>query len=167
MHHQLNGPEFEHAPGDSEGHGSLVCCSPWGCKESDILNNNKNNNTITTTITITTTACKLCCWEASDKTTNRAGTQPHSSADRLLKDSLSLQPPLDMPLPIRAKTQIYLPFGRHQKQRNYDPQACRTESANPDQYLPWDQLVPSPCMTEWECTAGKQDIPYGGPLLQG
>ena len=117
--------------------------------------------------TITTTACKLCCWEASDKTTNRAGTQPHSSAVRLLKDSLSLQPPLDMPLPIRAKTQIYLPFGRHQKQRNYDPQACRTESANPDQYLPWDQLVPSPCMTEWECTAGKEDIPYGGPLLQG
>ena len=60
-----------------------------------------------------------------------------------------------------------LPLGRHQKQRNYDPQACRTESANPDQYLPWDQLVPGPCMTEWECTAGKQDIPYGGPLLQG
>ena len=21
--------------GDSEGQGSLVCCSPWGCKESD------------------------------------------------------------------------------------------------------------------------------------
>ena len=22
-------------PGDGEGHGGLVCCSPWGCKESD------------------------------------------------------------------------------------------------------------------------------------
>ena len=22
--------------GDSEGQGSLVCCSPWGCKESDM-----------------------------------------------------------------------------------------------------------------------------------
>ena len=22
-------------PGDSEGQGSLVCCSPWGHKESD------------------------------------------------------------------------------------------------------------------------------------
>ena len=22
-------------PGDSEGHGSLACCSPWGCKELD------------------------------------------------------------------------------------------------------------------------------------
>ena len=23
--------------GDSEGQGSLVCCSPWGCKESETL----------------------------------------------------------------------------------------------------------------------------------
>ena len=29
-HHQLNGHEFEQAPGDGEGQGSLVCCSPWG-----------------------------------------------------------------------------------------------------------------------------------------
>ena len=29
-HHQLNGHEFEQAPGDSEGQGSLLCCSPWG-----------------------------------------------------------------------------------------------------------------------------------------
>ena len=34
-HHRLNGHEFEHTLGDSEGQGSLVCCSPWGCKESD------------------------------------------------------------------------------------------------------------------------------------
>ena len=32
-HHQLNGHEFEQAPGDGEGQGSLVCCSPWGHKE--------------------------------------------------------------------------------------------------------------------------------------
>ena len=35
-HHLFNGHEFEQAPGDSEGQGSLVCCSPWGCKESDM-----------------------------------------------------------------------------------------------------------------------------------
>ena len=35
-HHQLNGCEFEQTPGDSEGHGSLVRCSPWGCKELDM-----------------------------------------------------------------------------------------------------------------------------------
>ena len=34
-HHQLNGREFEQTPGDSEGQGSLACCSPWGHKESD------------------------------------------------------------------------------------------------------------------------------------
>ena len=34
-HRRLNGHEFEQAPGVSDGHGSLVCCSPWGCKESD------------------------------------------------------------------------------------------------------------------------------------
>ena len=28
-HHQLNGYEFEQAPGDGEGQGILACCSPW------------------------------------------------------------------------------------------------------------------------------------------
>ena len=35
-HHRLNGQEFEQAPGYGEGQGSLVCCSPWGQKESDM-----------------------------------------------------------------------------------------------------------------------------------
>ena len=35
-HHWLNRHEFEQAPEDSEGEGSLVCCSPWGHKESDM-----------------------------------------------------------------------------------------------------------------------------------
>ena len=35
-HHWLNGHEFEQTPGDGEGQGSLACCSPWGCKESDM-----------------------------------------------------------------------------------------------------------------------------------
>ena len=34
--HRLNGHEFEQAPGDSEGQGSLVCCSPCSLKESDM-----------------------------------------------------------------------------------------------------------------------------------
>ena len=34
-HHWLNGHELEKTPGDSEGQGSLVGCSPWGRKESD------------------------------------------------------------------------------------------------------------------------------------
>ena len=43
-HHQLDGHELEQTLGDSEGQGSLVCCSPWGHKEFDKteqLNRNK------------------------------------------------------------------------------------------------------------------------------
>ena len=32
-HHRLNEHEFEQTPGESEGQGSLACCSPWGHKE--------------------------------------------------------------------------------------------------------------------------------------
>ena len=35
--HPLDRTEFEQAQGDGEGQGSLVCCSPWGCKESDTI----------------------------------------------------------------------------------------------------------------------------------
>ena len=35
-HCQLNGHGFEQALGDSEGQGSLACCSPWGREESDV-----------------------------------------------------------------------------------------------------------------------------------
>ena len=35
-HHQLNGHEFEQTLGVGDGQGSLACCSPWGCKESDM-----------------------------------------------------------------------------------------------------------------------------------
>ena len=43
-HHQLNGHEFEQAPGDGKGKGSLPCCSLWGRKESDMTEQLKNNN---------------------------------------------------------------------------------------------------------------------------
>ena len=29
-HHGLNGHDFEQTSGDSEGQGSLACCSLWG-----------------------------------------------------------------------------------------------------------------------------------------
>ena len=35
-HHWLDGHEFKQSPGVDEGYGSLACCSPWGCKESDM-----------------------------------------------------------------------------------------------------------------------------------
>ena len=34
-YHRLDGHEFEETPGVGDGQRSLVCCSPWGLKESD------------------------------------------------------------------------------------------------------------------------------------
>ena len=34
-HHQLDGHEFKQALGVSDGQGTLACCTPQGCKESD------------------------------------------------------------------------------------------------------------------------------------
>ena len=42
-HDQLNGYEFEQAPGDGEGQGSLASCSPRGYKESDTTEQLNNN----------------------------------------------------------------------------------------------------------------------------
>ena len=35
-HHQLDGHKFEQALGVGDEQGSLVCCGPWGSKESDM-----------------------------------------------------------------------------------------------------------------------------------
>ena len=47
-HHRLNGHEFEQALGGGKGQGSLLCCSPWGHKESDktkwLSNNQRAQN---------------------------------------------------------------------------------------------------------------------------
>ena len=36
QHRRLSGPEIEQTPGDTEGQESLIYCSPWGQKESNI-----------------------------------------------------------------------------------------------------------------------------------
>ena len=43
LHHRLKGHEFEQTLGDGDGQGSLVCFSPWGCKESDMTEQLKTN----------------------------------------------------------------------------------------------------------------------------
>ena len=53
-HHRLNGLEFEQALEVGEGQGNLVCCSPWGRKESDTSEQQNNNFDVQTT-------CSLCC----------------------------------------------------------------------------------------------------------
>ena len=36
-HHLLDGHKFEQAPEVGDGQGSLACCSPWDCKELDMI----------------------------------------------------------------------------------------------------------------------------------
>ena len=45
-HHRLNAHEFEQAPGDGKGQGSLACCSLWCLKESDTIEQLNNNSYI-------------------------------------------------------------------------------------------------------------------------
>ena len=45
-HHGLDGHESEHTLGDSEGQEVLVCCSPWGHKESDTTERLNSNNSL-------------------------------------------------------------------------------------------------------------------------
>ena len=42
-HHWLNGHEFEQTPGDSEGQGSLACCSSWGHSQTWLSNFTKTS----------------------------------------------------------------------------------------------------------------------------
>ena len=39
-HHQLNGHEFEQVLAVGDRQGSLVCCSPWGRKQSGMTEMN-------------------------------------------------------------------------------------------------------------------------------
>ena len=43
-HHLLNRHECEQSPGNCEVRGSLVCCSPWGCKELHMIEQLYNNS---------------------------------------------------------------------------------------------------------------------------
>ena len=43
-HYQLDGREFEQALEIGDGQGSLACCSPWGCEESDMTWQLNSNN---------------------------------------------------------------------------------------------------------------------------
>ena len=42
-HHRLDGHQFGPTLGDGEGQGGLVCCGPWGLKESDTTEQLNNN----------------------------------------------------------------------------------------------------------------------------
>ena len=43
-HHQCNEHDLGQTPGDGEGQGGLVCCSPWGHKKSEMTGQLNNNS---------------------------------------------------------------------------------------------------------------------------
>ena len=60
-HHRLDGHEFEQALGVGDGQGGLVCCSPWGHKDSDMtewLNWTENASNMD----LLTSLCKPFCF---------------------------------------------------------------------------------------------------------
>ena len=62
-HHWLNGQEFEQALGDSEGQGSLACCSPQGHGESDTTYwpKNSNNKWLSPALVFLLKKIPICC----------------------------------------------------------------------------------------------------------
>ena len=52
-HHGLNGHQFEQAPGDGEGQGSLACCSPWGHKDQTRLSYKTTEDKMTSEVNST------------------------------------------------------------------------------------------------------------------
>ena len=56
-HHQSYGHELGQTLEDGEGQGGLVCCSPWGHKESDTTEQLNNNNRLIPIYGVRATVC--------------------------------------------------------------------------------------------------------------
>ena len=59
-HHWLDGYEFGQTPGDSEGQGSLVCFSSWGCRGRHDLVTEQQLSHFQRFFTISFDTCDLC-----------------------------------------------------------------------------------------------------------
>ena len=60
-HHQLSGHKFEQTLADSEGQGSLVCCSPRDREESDTTERLNNNKCVCVCACMCVRACACMC----------------------------------------------------------------------------------------------------------
>ena len=131
---------------DTRGGGSGNCSLAWALKDAAFFPAKTWPHP---------TACRHQCWDASGQTTNRAGTQPHPSAERLFKVFLKKQLPHNKhthrhcPAHQWDKTQLHPSVGGYQsfppanlhkplslihqgadsrRQKNYNPAACKTET---------------------------------------
>ena len=47
-HHRLSGRGFGWTPGVDDGQGGLVCCSSWGCKETQPVHSKRDQSWVLT-----------------------------------------------------------------------------------------------------------------------
>ena len=66
-HHQLDGHEFEHAPRVGNGQGSVVCCSPWGHKESDMAEQLRCLSLVIRGVSLVIFLKKLAIWKVNSR----------------------------------------------------------------------------------------------------
>ena len=113
-HHQLNGLEFEQTLGDSEGQGSLVGCSPWGCKESDTTEQLSKQLSKKTKILISIYLNSLLKNYSAFLTCFATGSiptlPPAPQKDPFSKHEHLLQAPSLQTLPLRLKYKVLDPF---------------------------------------------------------
>ena len=81
--HQLDAHEFEQAPGVGNGQGSLACCSPWGHKESDTIE--QLNWTVSKDVTIW---FESNIWHRNNRTLELESNTASSITERHLRDHL-------------------------------------------------------------------------------
>ena len=109
-YHRLNGHEFEQTPGDSEGLGSLACCSPWGHKESDTtewLNNEQQQRKnlgviLESSLSLSPLLHSVNRWESTSTT----------ALESIIVSPPPLMPPVaaQWPLPCNGSWMVYFFF---------------------------------------------------------
>ena len=101
-HHRLDRHEFEQTLGDSEGQGSLACCSPWGHGELDTteqLNNHHTQRLSRSKLII------VPLRKHPDRTSN-------STSSQTLQFGAEYAPPGDPPTMVATKGRVHKKIGR-------------------------------------------------------
>ena len=121
-HPWLDEHEFEQALGVGNGQGSLVCYSPWGCKESDT----------TEQINWTELNCLFRAFELRIKKTFThvwaSSIPPTAEKGEGIKTFSGLHPERLKHLHEREATGIQLCHFQEKRQRNMNPQICTNSS---------------------------------------
>ena len=81
-HHWLNRHEFEQAPGDGEGQGSLACCSPWVTKSWTQLSDWTTTTTTKVKSQTLHSSCWFCLWPGAPE--RERTMTPHSEISGLI-----------------------------------------------------------------------------------